>query len=209
VEQKERHKRIRMLVGKLNKERKIQAKKIDILCNDFISAQRGFIKRLDAIGFAAGFYESIVGTTDLNDLLNIAGQLLEAEALGAAVTFVLRQDNAFKLHVLKSDRPISFDNERLEDCFTSELVDNICKSNKICTLDDMFTMGLEGSPTMLKKISAVTMPLGRAGSSLGFILIHRCSQNGLTVDELNNISTIIPGLSRAIRCCQAMCHSSE
>lgn len=209
MEQKERHKRVRLLVGKLNKERKIQAKKIDILCNDFISAQRDFIKRLGSIGFAAGFYESIVGRTDLNELLNSAGRLIEAEAFGSSVTFVLRQVEGFKLHILKSDQPISSENRHLEDCFTSELVENICKSNKACTLDDMFTMGLQGNPSMLKRISAVTLPLGRVGLSLGFMLIYRCSENGLTVDELNNISAIIPGLSHAIECCQALCGSCD
>jgi len=206
VEQKERHRRLRLLVGKLNKERKVQAKKIDILCNDFISAQRNFIKRLGAIGFAAGFYESIVGKTDLNELLNSAGKLIETEAFGAAITFVLRQTEGFKLHMLKSEKPISLQDRCLENCFTSELVDNICKSNKVCTLDDMFTMGLQGNPTILKRICAVTVPLGRAGSSIGFVLICRSAEEGLTVDELNNILAITPGLARAIKSCQALCH---
>ena len=43
---KQRHKRVRLLVKKLNTKRKKQAQKIDILCNDFIAAQRDFIKNL-------------------------------------------------------------------------------------------------------------------------------------------------------------------
>ncbi|GAH10763.1 unnamed protein product, partial [marine sediment metagenome] len=39
-----RYKRLRLLVSKVNKQRKKQAQKIDILCNDFIAAQKDFIK---------------------------------------------------------------------------------------------------------------------------------------------------------------------
>jgi len=63
--------------------------------------------------------------------------------------------------MFESDQPITLDKQHLENCFTPELVDNICKSNKICTLDDMFAMGLQGN---LNKISTVTIPLGKPGS---------------------------------------------
>ena len=60
MDHKQRYRRLRLLIARLNKERKKQAKKTDILCNDLIAAQRGFIKRLGTISFAADFYEAIV-----------------------------------------------------------------------------------------------------------------------------------------------------
>ena len=63
------NKRLRQLIARLNKERKTRAKQIDILCNDFVTAQKDFIKSLKANSFAADFYESIAGLTDLNELL--------------------------------------------------------------------------------------------------------------------------------------------
>jgi len=86
VEHKQRHKRLRLLIGKLNKERKKQAKKIDILCKDFIAAQRDFIKRLNTISFTADFYESIIGTGDLNMLLYTASTLIKEKIADAKVT---------------------------------------------------------------------------------------------------------------------------
>jgi hypothetical protein len=209
VDNKQRHRRLRLLVSELNKERKKQAKKIDILCNDLIAAQREFIKRLDTISFTANFYEAIVGTTDLSTLILTAGKLIKDETPNSNVAFLLRQGESFELHMFESDQPITLEKQHLENCFTAELVSNICKSNKICTLDDMFAMGLEGKLTVLNKISAVTIPLGRLGSSLGFILIYRSSQNKLTPDELKNIAAIAPGLSRAIQSCQAFLHAAE
>ena len=202
MDNKQRHKRLRLLISELNKERKKQAKKIDILCNDFIAAQRDFIKRLNTISFTANFYEAIIGTTELSRLILAAGKLIKDEIPNSTVAFFLRQAENFELHMFENDQPIALEKQHLENCFTAELVSNICKSNKICTLDDMFAMGLQGKPTVLNKISAVTIPLGQLGSSLGFILIYRPSQNKLTIDELNNIAAIVPGLSQAIQSCQ-------
>lgn len=209
MEHKQQYKKLRLLISKANEERKKQAKKIDILCNDLIAAHREFIKNLNTISFTANFYESIIGTTELSALFLTAGKLIKDEIPDANVVFFLRQAESFELHLFESDRPITLEKQRLENCFTPELVDSICKSNKMCTLDDMFAMGLQGSPACLNKISAVTIPLGRLGPSPGFILIYRSSAKKLTTEELTNISAITPGLSRAIACCQTLCHSER
>jgi len=212
VDHKLRHRRLRLLIRKLNRERKKQAQKIDILCNDFISAQGDFIKRLNTINFTADFYEAILGTTDLSSLLYTAGKLIQDEISDSNIAFFLlglpfQQDN-FALYMFESDQPITLEKQHLESCFTPELVDNICKSNKLCTLDDMFAMGLQGNLIRISKISAITVPLRRFGSSLGFILIYRLSKNKLTPEELNNISAVTGGLSRAIQSCQVILHSA-
>jgi len=209
MDHKQRHRRLRLLISKLNKERKKQAKKIDILCNDFVTAQKNFIKKLNTISFTANFYEAIVGTTDLNNLILIAGKFIKNEIPNASVALFLRRADDLELHMFESDQPITLDKQHLENCFTPELVDNICKSNKICTLDDMFAMGLQGNLVKLNKISAVTIPLGKPGQSLGFILIYRSSEKKLTPDELNNIAAITPGLSQAIASCQVLSHSVD
>jgi len=204
-----RHRRLRLLIKKFNKERKKQAKKIDILCNDLIAAQRDFIKRLDTISFAADFYESIAGLTDLNGLLSAVGKLTKDEMPDVNIAFFLRQADSFELHMFESNQPITLEKQRLENCFTPELVNNICKSNKVCTIDDMFAMGMEGNLNILNKISAVTIPLSLPGLSLGFILIYRSSQDKLTTDELSKIAAVTSGLSRAIQSCQALSPAAD
>ena len=203
---KQRYKRLRLLIRRLNKERKTQAQKTDILCNNLIAAQREFIKKLDIISFTDNFYESIVVTTDLNTLLHIAAKFIKNEIPDANVAFFLRQTESFELHLFASDQPISLEKQQLENSFTPEVVENICKLNKTCMLDDMFAMGLQGNLTALNKISAVTIPLSQAGLSLGFILIYRSSENKLTTEELNNISAVTLGLSRGIQSCRLALH---
>jgi transcriptional regulator with GAF, ATPase, and Fis domain len=209
VQDKQRHRRLRLLIKKLNKKRKKQAKKIDILCNDFIAAQRDFIKSLKTISFIANFYESIIGITDLNSLLYTAVKLIKEGNADANVTFFLRQSDNFELYMFESEQPITLEKQHLENCFNTELMNNICKSNKVCTLDDMFAMGLQGNLIGLNKISGVTIPLGLHSSSFGFVLICRSSENKLTAEEISNISAVTCGLSRAIQCCQAMLRSAD
>ncbi len=207
----QRHRRLRLLISKLNKERKKQAKKIDILCNDFIAAQRDFIDKLNTVSFTADFYESIIGITDLGGLLHVASKLIRDEIADVSVTFFLRQsaNGGFELHMFESEKPIGLEKYRLENCFTAELVEQICKSNKLCTVDDMFAMGLQGNLVGLNKISAVTVPLGELGQSLGFVLIYRSSQNKLATLQLSRVSAIRAGLARAIQACQVLLPSTD
>ena len=209
MDYKQRHRRLRLLISRLNKERKAQAQKIDILCNDLIAAQRDFIKRLNTISFTANFYKSIVGTTDLNTLFYTAGKLIKDEIPDANIALFLRQRQGFELHISERQQPITLEKQQLENCFTSELVDNICQSNKLCSLEEMFALGLQANLTELNKVSAATIPLGQFGPPLGFILIYRSSEDGLTAEELNHISAITPGLARAIASCQGLCRSAN
>ncbi|MGD8786358.1 MAG: hypothetical protein PVJ60_02960 [Phycisphaerales bacterium] len=209
MDDKQRHRRIRLLIKKLNKKRKKQAKKIDILCNDFIAAQRDFIKSLKTISSIANFYESIIGITDLHNLLYTTTQLIQEENADINTTFFLRQSDSFELYIFESEQPLGLEKQHIESCFNVELMENICKSNKVCTLDDMFAMGLQGNLMGLNKVSCTTIPLCLQGSSLGFILVCRSSENQLTTEEISNISTITYGLSRAIQFCQTLLRSAE
>ena len=210
----QRHQRLRLLLKRLNKERKKQAKKTDILCNDLIGAQRVFIRKLKTISFTAGFYESIIGMTDLNDLLYTAGKLIESDAPGADVAFFLRRAESFELHMFENNPATTLKKEQIETWFTRESLDNACKANRVCTLDEIFEMdpsaalgaGLHGNPTALQGASAVTIPLSLLGASLGVMLVYRCSDNKLATEEIKDVSTIVSGLSQAIVGCQA--HSS-
>jgi hypothetical protein len=197
VDHKLRHKRVRLLVKKANKQRKQQAKKIDILCNNLIAAQRDFINKLKSICFTAHFYESIMGADDLYELLYRSSKLIKEEVFESNTAFFLRQGETFELHIFERKGTISTGQQEIENSFTPELVDNICKANKICTIDDMLAMGL-CNLNMLNKISAATVPLRHGGLSAGFILIYRRIQNKLTCPELDNISAVSKGLSEAI-----------
>ncbi|MBN2138447.1 MAG: hypothetical protein JW720_11630 [Sedimentisphaerales bacterium] len=205
IDSEQRHRRLRRLTKQLNRERKQQAKKIDILCNDVITAHRDFIRKLNVISFTAAFYETIIGAIDLNSLLYSTIGLIKEEISDANITFFLKQAENFELHIFESAKPVTLGKQHLENCFNPELMDSICSSNRICTLDDMLGMGFQGNPTGLNRISAVTVPLGRTG----FVLIYRSSMAPITADELSNISAVASGLSKAIQSCRELLHPAE
>jgi len=206
MSQSPRQKRLRLLVKKLNKERKRQASQIDILCNDFIGAHRSFVNRLNGISFAASFYKNLLGESDLRRLLLRAGQLLGKEVPGANITFFLRQPEGCRVPTFESHEALLIDNRPLEDHFQPALVDNICKANRPCNFDDLLEMGLEGNLTDLNDVSMATLPLNDLGRALGFMLIYRPMPCRLRTDELRHAGLITCGLSHAIAGCRMPLH---
>jgi hypothetical protein len=203
---KQRYKKARLLNHELNKLRHEQAKKINILCTDIVSAHTDFVKQLTNLTSAVNFYESLLGHNDQAGLLNTAAELIKSSVPNSNIAVFLVGRNGFELHVTDEDEPVDIDAAGLESYFTSEVAGNICRSNKVCYLDDMFEMGLIGNLAELGRISAAAVPLGQPGPAVGFILIYRSSQNELTPDELKKIVAVTPGLCRAIKACHTRPH---
>lgn len=199
MSQTERHRRLRLLLTKLNKQRKQQAGKIDILCNDLISAQRGFIHRLYTIGFAAEFYKSLLGSPDLNHLLARADRMIRQELPGTGVAFYLRQSDGCELHSFVGDEMFACEQSGPQEHLTPELVEGICKSNKICTLSEISNLDPTDDFHALRRFSIVTLPLSDLGRSLGFLLLWRPTPLSVTSEEIGRVESVMCGLSQAIR----------
>ena len=202
----QRYKRARLLVRKLNQARREQAKKIDILCNDIISAQRDFINRLQTLSFVVDFYESLVGLTDLAAILRTTSQEIMKVMNNANVAFFLLEGHSFQIHLFDSEQSVGIDAGQFGEIFTSELVRNICNSYKLCFAEDMFALGLQGNLSVLKKLSFAGIPLSQGGLSVGFMLVYRSAREELKADELQKIAVITLGLSQAIRSVQMVSH---
>jgi len=201
MSQTERQRRLRLLVRNLNKERKRQAGKVDILCNDLIGAQREFLRRLNQIGFAARFYKGLLGAADLRTVVIQAGRLLREELQDTRVVFFLRQGEGGETRAWDVDLACDSQEVRLEEYVTPPLAAGIARSNRVCTMEDLFGMGLEGNPQVLNRLSAATVPLSDMGRSLGFLLLSRAAEHPLHTDELERVTLVTCGLSQAIRSC--------
>lgn len=204
-----RYKRLRLLVRRVNRDRKKQSKKIDILCNDLINAHRNFIRNLDVLRFAANFYQSIIGIKNLDELFDASASCLEDEIKDAELAFFLRHGDSFDIYSSKYPKKEDAKKEPFESFFTNELVNDICKNNRLCSLEQMMTMGLQLVPSMLNELSAYAVPLIHCGASIGFILIYRTSKEAINSQHLDNIASVSTGLARAIVCCQAVYSKSD
>lgn len=196
MSQTERHKRLRLLLKRLNRQRKWQASRIDILCNDLICAQRAFLHQLQGIGFAAEFYHSLLGCTDLHDLLSRAGHLIRREAPEVGVSFYLRHLDGGDFRTVA---PCPGGQWGPEELLPADVVDGICKSNVSGMLDDLPTTHLEQWPDELRTFSMATLPLSELGRPLGFVLLYRRLPETVTQEEVNRIGSVTSGLARAIR----------
>jgi hypothetical protein len=201
---KTREQRIRWLVRTLNKARKQQGKKIDILCNDFIAAQRSFIKKLDMIASAADFYESIVGITELQELLDKAKNYIQNVTTGSCIVFFFRNEGGFEKHIFECDADSTIESRQFIDSITDEAASNICTLNKVCSIEELLTLGLQSNPKILNKLSVATIPLRQMGSSIGFILLYRFGNNRISSTTIDHVSSIVSGLSKAIKSCQML-----
>ena len=197
----EQNKRSRQVIAKLRKQNDEQAKKINILCNDIISAHGDFSRQLDNLAFAVRFYESVLGQSDIGADLTRAAESIRSAVADCNVAVFLVDKGRFELHIVDENKPIDIDTGRLESYFTSEVVDSICRSNKVCSMNDMFEMGLIGNLSELGRICSAAVPLACSGSSLGFILLYRSSEEKLRPEELAKVVAVAPGMCRAIEAC--------
>jgi len=199
MSQTERHRRLRLLLNRLNKQRKQQARKIDILCNDLIAAQRVFIQQLYTVSFAAEFYKSLLGSPDLKHLLAQADQQIRQELPGVRVAFYLRQSDGCELYSFEDDETFACEQEGPQEYLTSELAAEICKSNRICTLGKRSSLALRENIPGLAEFSIATLPLSDLGRSLGFTLLWCRSPLTVSEEEIRRIEPVMCGLSQAIR----------
>jgi len=199
MSQTERYKRLRLLIRKVNKQRKQQANQIDILCRDLIGAQRSFLHRLQDVGFAAEFYRSLLGCADVNGILARAGRIIKQELPGTGVTFFLRQPDGCELHACPGDESLYGEQQGPHECFDPDLVESICKHNRACTLEDILDVGANGDLGTLSRFSLVTLPLSDLGRSLGFVLIYCPRPQVLNMADVHRIVPVMRGLAQAVR----------
>ena len=209
MSQIERYRRLRLLVRRLNQQRKQQARRVDLLCNDLIGAQRSFLHRLQDISFVAQFYHALLGSTDVNAILTRAGRAIQQEVPGAGVVFFLRQPDGFGLHACGAEESLDWEQPGPQICFDPALVDRICKQNRACTLDDLLALDAGGDLHALHQYSLVTLPLSDLGRSLGFVLLYRPLLQALDADDVRRLSPAMCGLAQAVRAVRVPLPSRE
>lgn len=205
-----RYKRVRRLIRGLNQSRRIQARKIDILCNDMVNAHGEFAAQVTSLKFVADFYEALLGKHDLTGVLAAAANRISDAASSANVAIFLLESDGFELYMTDEERPIEVHAASFEGCFTTDIVRSISAAGRICTLEDMFDYGLvlENADNM-PQLSAAGIPLRPLGPAMGFILIYRSAEHKLTAAEVQRVATVTPGLCRAIDSIQTKHRTSQ
>ncbi|MHC5137095.1 MAG: hypothetical protein ACYSN7_00945, partial [Planctomycetota bacterium] len=146
------NKRALKVIRSLHTCQKKQASKIDVLCRDMVSAHREFSTKLAALSFAASYYESLLGCTDLDDLLDTAVQGIRETVKETDAAIFLLSENGFDVHIADTGVADPVEKRQFQHWFTRELVNSVSQMNRICSLEQLLRMGLQGSPAVLKTI---------------------------------------------------------
>ena len=192
------NKRALKVIRSLHTCQKKQAGKIDVLCRDMVSVHREFSTKLAALNFAASYYESLLGCTELEDLLDAAVQGIREAVKETDAAIFLLSENGFDVHIADTGVADPVEKRQFRNWFTRELVNSVSQMNRICSLNQLLRMGLQGSPAILKTISLAAIPLGRFGRAIGFVLVYRPAHLPLQSEELSRLAAVSGGLRQAI-----------
>ena len=192
------NKRALKVIRSLHTCQKKQAGKIDVLCRDMVSAHRDFSSKLARTSFAASYYESLLGCNGLDDLLNTAVKGIREAVKEIDAAIFLLSENGFDVHIADTGVADPVEKRQFQHWFTRELVRSVSQMNRICSLDQLLHMGLQGSPATLKTISLAAIPLGRFGQAVGFVLVYRPAHLPLQAEELSRLAAVSSGLHEAI-----------
>jgi hypothetical protein len=203
LEQRQRN-RARKLISKLNKERKSQNKKIDILCNNLILTQKKIVEQLQEYNFTLEFCQSIAGQTDLGRLMRQSQELIQMYFANCGIGLFLLESKGFAFHSADGECGTNLDINKVESFFNDDVVNYVCNSNSVCSLNDMSAAGLDSDISELNKLSIFAIPLSGFGKSVGFIMIWRKMGNPIKKTEIERLCSVSPILAKAVRGCLAI-----
>lgn len=187
------------VIRSLRSRRDKQGCQIDILCRDMVSAHQQFSLKLANLTFSAAFYEAILSCSDLEHLLDTATDAIRNQISEAGAGIFLLDAHGFDVYIADAGLADQIEKSHFQSWFTRDLVDDISRTSRVCSLEHLLRMGLQGPPAILKTISAAAVPLGRMGEGIGFIWVYRPAHLPLTKEELSQVAGISTGLRVAIQ----------
>ena len=203
------NKRALKVIRHLRANRDKQAEQIDILCHDMVSAHQTFSTKLATMKFVVSYYECLLGCTDLEGVIQTAVEGIHQTIQQADAAVFLLTDNDFEVHVPTGSSVEPVEKQQFRHWFTRDLVKTISQMNRVCSLEQLLRMGLQGPPAIIKTISLAAVPLGRLGHGVGFVLIYRPAELPLQAGDLSRLAAISAGLREAIAGLQAAQASSS
>jgi hypothetical protein len=163
-----------------------------------VAAHREFATKLANLTFVTSFYESLLQSTGLENLLDAAVWGIREAVTEADAAVFLLSENGFDVHMADAGVSDPVEKREFQHWFTRELVNSVSQMNRICSLEQLLRMGLQGPPAILKTISIAAIPLGRFGRGVGFVLVYRPAHLPLQAEELSRLAAISVGLRKAI-----------
>ena len=205
----QKNSKMRQLIRKLNTVRRTQKQQIDILCNDILAAHGDFIKYLNNFRFIADFYENLLEATNLGSLASAAGEFLTENIAGCSAVIIFTASDVPQVNFYTKDPSLEDISSNISPQLTAKMVAAVCQSSRVCSADELCSMGFFASPAVLKRISLAAIGLNNTGPALGMILLYRSADKPFSNSELANVLSVTKGLAKAVKALQpaAPCNS--
>jgi hypothetical protein len=191
-----RYTRLRELVHSVNRQRKIQARKIDILCTDMVTAHRAIIDRLESLTFITRVHESLIGCSSTQEVLAGVSALF-AERFGECGIALVTLD-ADGVTVCDTHVGLSDEVKELPSYFTAENIRAICAANRACTLPEMLELPAEIPPKTVEKATAVAVPMRNGREAIGLVLLYNDVERQLPPRLIHTAAAVAPAVGRVL-----------
>ncbi len=198
----QKNSKMRQLIRKLNTVRRTQKQQIDILCNDILTAHGDFIKHLNNFRFIADFYENLLEATNLGSLASAAGEFLTENIAGCSVVIIFTASDVPQVNFYSKDPSLEDISSNISPQLTAKMVKAVCQSSRVCSVDELCSMGFFASPAVLKRISLAAIGLNNTGPALGMILLYRPADKPFSNSELANVLSVTKGLAKTVKILQ-------
>jgi transcriptional regulator with GAF, ATPase, and Fis domain len=195
---KERHTRLRSLAHNINRQRKVQARKIDILCNDMVQAHRGLLESLTSISFTSSIHESLIACRDADDVLKAISGIFCKRFGECGIAMLLTDGSGVTTHNAEAPVTLSSEASELPSFFTAENVRSICSGNHVCLLPELLELPVQMPPKLTKELSAAAIPLSFGHHGLGVLLLFASQQKPISEKLIRAATITAPAIAKAL-----------
>jgi hypothetical protein len=194
----QKYTRLRALIHNVNKQRKLQTRKIDILCNDMVAAHRGILERLEGLCFTSRVHESLIGCTDTAAVFKSVSAMIANRFgnCGGIAFLLLDGDGPLICHA--EDASVAQEIAHFPAYFTAENVRSVCAGNRSRLLPELLELPLQLPPKTIDQIWAAAIPLNVEHSELGVLLLYGSAESQMPARLVRAACAIAPAVAKAV-----------
>ncbi|MDB5293087.1 MAG: two component, sigma54 specific, transcriptional regulator, Fis family [Phycisphaerales bacterium] len=190
--QERRFARLKVAVKRLNESRRTISRKVDLLCNDLITAYGDLSKQLDGVRTQEGFRKFIENAKDLEQLLcHAMDWMLRQLGYANVAVFLAGEDGEFQLgaymkYTIAGDAPVT-------DAIKRVLLPPTSREGLLhLPAKDFQGQFTPAELTMLKTQDVLGVNCTYLGESLAAILFFRDQRSAFTADDESLLKAISP-----------------
>jgi len=190
--QEKRYGKLRDAVRRLNESRRVISKKVDLLCNDLVSAYGELSRQLDGVRTQEGFRKYVAGAKDLEQLLcHAMDWLLRQVGYSNVAVWLAAEDGDFQLGAyMKYTVP---GEQMLTDALKRVALPRVEREAVLrCKAETLFDKMTPQEQSYLKGQDVIAVNCTYLGESLAALVFFRDAKAPFTDDDESLLKQVSP-----------------